>query len=302
LVECNCNLCGRRNDKVIFERPDGLRVVQCGSCGLVYLNPRPKDDLIPALYDSNYFISPSSIGFDNYFLDDVRQGMFAASKRRLLVLEEAGITAFDRALEVGCGTGEFCHILHKMGAEVTGIDISESAITEARSRYKTVPFHIGSIENLDPETKYDAVFAYELIEHLTDPNAFFERVSGLLQENGFFCLTTPSFECAERVGFENWIGFSTSLEHLYFFSSSAIGRYASKHGMHVACKLYGGGNGLNGYKVKRSSTREVIRRILSTMHLLVPIRRIRGSMRPIKHNYQSEEIRHNLLMILCKGQ
>jgi len=75
LADCDCNLCGLRNDKFIFERLDGLLLVQCRNCGLVYVNPRPKDELIPTLYDKDYFTSPSSIGFDNYFSDETRKGM-----------------------------------------------------------------------------------------------------------------------------------------------------------------------------------------------------------------------------------
>ena len=300
LAECDCNLCGLRNDKVIFERLDGLRVVQCRNCGLVYVNPRPKDELIPTLYDKDYFTSPSSIGFDNYFSDETRKGMILAAKRRLLVLREAGITTFGKMLEVGCGTGELCHVLHNIGMSVTGIDISESAIVEARSRYKTILFQVGTIDDIDPEVQYDALFAFELIEHLTNPDRFFRKASTLLAKHSFLCVTTPNFECAESVGFGNWTGFSMSFEHLCFFSSATISKYAAKHGMQVACTLYGGGKGLNGSKRKQSSSRPLVKSVLRSLHLLGPLRMVRSNMLLTKHDYQSKEPRHNLFMVLRK--
>ena len=307
LAECRCNLCGASNDVHIFQRPDGLRVVQCEDCGLVYLNPRPKDELIPELYDKSFFTSRSSICIGNYFSDKTRIAKISDAKRSLLALKEAGIESFRKMLEVGCGTGEFCHVVHNRGTNVTGIDIAESVIAESRSRYEKIPFHVGTIKDLDPETKYDAVFAREVIEHLTDPDAFFGKTCALLEKNGFLCITTPSFECAERVGFDNWHGFFCSFEHLYFFSSAAISKYASKHGMYVVCTLYGGGNGQKG---NQSMTREVIRRMLTwtyllwpVRNLLWPVRKIRRMMRPmLSQNYQAEEIRHNLLMVLRKCQ
>ncbi len=302
LVECDCNLCGLKIDEFIFERPDGLRVVQCKNCGLVYLNPRPNDDLIPVMYDSDYFSAQSQIGFDNYFSDEVRIGMLSASQRRMLVLEENDSCPFGKILEIGCATGEFCHVLHNRGLDVTGIDISEAAIAEARSRYKTIPFYVGTIDDADFEVKYDAIFAYEVIEHLIDPDTFFMKASELLEENGFLCVTTPSFECAESVGFDNWMGFSKSLEHLFFFSDATIDRYAAKHRMHVAYTLYGGGKGLNGQKRTQSLIRELVRRTLALTHLLKSVRKIRNAISPIKHDYQSEKIRHNLFMILRKGK
>jgi len=228
--------------------------------------------------------------------------MLTASKRKLLLLREAGVTTFDRVLEVGCGTGEFCHVVKNIGRSVTGIDISESAIAEARSRYKDIPFRVGMIDDLDPEVKYDAVFAFEVIEHLPDPDAFFGKTYALLGEHGFLCVTTPSFECAEYAGFENWIGFSTSLEHLYFFSRTTIGKYAAKHGMKVVSALYGGGKGLNSSEREESTRRLAVKSVLRSLHILGPLRLIRSSILPIKHDYQSREPRHNLFMVLRKEQ
>ncbi len=303
LVECQCNLCGSRINKFIFSRPDNLRVVQCDACGLVYLNPRPKDDLIPTLYESNYFSSTSSIGFTDYFSDDMRCSMHTTSKRRLRVLEENGISTFGKTLEIGCATGEFCQAIHKMGADVTGIDISESAIEKARSRYKTIPFRVGTLDDVDSVVKYEALFAFEVIEHLTDPDKFFRKASELLEKEGFLCITTPSFECAESIGFDNWIGFTKSLEHLYFFSSAVIGKYAAKHGMQVTYTLYGEGKGLNNQPCNENKTKKMAKRVLNSIYLLGIIQSIKSviqSTRPIKHDYQSDEIRHNLLMILRK--
>ena len=303
LVESDCNLCGLKSNELLLDRPDGLRVVQCKNCGLVYIDPRPEDDLIPLLYSGDYFSSQSGIGYDNYFSDEVQQGMLSASKERLRVLEENGIRASGDALEVGCATGELCSVLHSRGVNVTGIDISESAIAKARSRYRAIPFHTGTIDDVDSEAEYDAIFAYEVIEHLIDPDGFFGKASELLAKNGFLCITTPSFECAESVGFDNWIGFSTSFEHLYFFSSTTIGRYAAKHIMEVAHTLYGGGKGRNNQTCSQCTRKETITRILLSMRLLEPIRRIRHtirSTRSIRHNYQPNEIEHSLLMILRK--
>ena len=157
------------------------RVVQCNDCGLSFLNPRPTDNLVSVLYNSDYFSSESTVGFDSYFSDDVRQNMLRASRKRLAVLLENANFVSGDMLEIGCATGEFCHTLHERGVNATGIDISESAITEARSRYKAIPFHVGTIDNLDSEIKFDMIFAFEVIEHLTDPSKFFKIASKLFQ-------------------------------------------------------------------------------------------------------------------------
>jgi 2-polyprenyl-3-methyl-5-hydroxy-6-metoxy-1,4-benzoquinol methylase/DNA-directed RNA polymerase subunit RPC12/RpoP len=301
LVEYECNLCGLRNEVVIFQRQDGLKIVQCKNCGHVYVNPRPNDNLMQGLYDRDYFMSTSSIGFDHYFSEETRKGMLIASERRLLILKKAGVKSFANMLEVGCGSGEFCHVVNNMGIRVTGIDISESAIAEARWRYKTIPFHVGKIEDVGPEEEYNAVFAFEVIEHLTNPDGFFRKASSLLNKDGFLCITTPSFECAKRVGFHNWIGFSTSFEHIHFFSAETVAKFAEKFGMSVMRTLYGGGRGLNNNENIEAKSRKVVKGILNSMRLLSFLRRVSVRYLRLKHDYQSREPRHNLFMVLRKG-
>ncbi|MGM0653271.1 MAG: class I SAM-dependent methyltransferase [Bacillota bacterium] len=44
------------------------------------------------------------------------------------------LTAFDTALDVGCGTGAFCSILNEKGLKVTGIDAAEKMLDIARKK------------------------------------------------------------------------------------------------------------------------------------------------------------------------
>ena len=71
LEEVKCDLCGSSMTEQIFLRADGLNVVECKNCGLCFVSPRPKKDLIAKMYDRGYFEKGkdecSSYGYDNYF-------------------------------------------------------------------------------------------------------------------------------------------------------------------------------------------------------------------------------------------
>lgn len=297
---CFCNFCKKDKPSSLFIRDDGLTVVKCNECGLVYLNPRPKKELIPLLYDKKYFSSNSEIGFKSYFSKHNIQGLIGSSYKRLQILSENGVLVFGKVLEIGCATGEFCHVLHKIGLNVEGLDVSEDAISEARRRYKGINFHVGTIENL--KNKYNFIFAYEVIEHLTNPDIFFEKISDLLNKDGIFCLTTPCFECGESIGFENWSGFKKSFEHLYFFSSESVKKYSEKNNLKIILKLYGGGSGHFKSEKKENNSSKIIRFILKKTYLLSTARKIKKFFFPDKHNYQSQNIKHNLLMVLQKKE
>ena len=73
-------------------------------------------------------------------------------ERQLPNYEEAirrvGISAGDRVLEVGCGTGVFLAEAARCGAEVFGLDASEALLELARERVPSAELRAGDMESL----------------------------------------------------------------------------------------------------------------------------------------------------------
>ena len=55
-------------------------------------------------------------------------------------------------LDVGCGTGIFCHTARSFGWEPSGLDEAEDAVTFARTQYG-LDVQLGNFETLDLERK-----------------------------------------------------------------------------------------------------------------------------------------------------
>ncbi|HLA50907.1 MAG TPA: hypothetical protein VJZ92_01470, partial [Thermodesulfobacteriota bacterium] len=70
LETVNCNLCGATDERLLFLK-DGFRIVRCNSCGLIFVNPRPKKEYLQKLYSKGYYrISKNdSIGYRDYEAD-----------------------------------------------------------------------------------------------------------------------------------------------------------------------------------------------------------------------------------------
>ncbi len=49
LVAVACDLCGGCEVTPYYVRPDGLEVVLCAACGLAFVLPRPRDELVQPL-------------------------------------------------------------------------------------------------------------------------------------------------------------------------------------------------------------------------------------------------------------
>lgn len=80
----------------------------------------------------------------------------------------------QRILDVGCGEGEDAALLGRLGAEVTGIDVSPGAIALARKRAvlngvaDRVSFICSGVGETLPERSFDVIWIDNLLHHVLD--------------------------------------------------------------------------------------------------------------------------------------
>jgi 2-polyprenyl-3-methyl-5-hydroxy-6-metoxy-1,4-benzoquinol methylase len=94
-----------------------------------------------------------------------------------------GDVAGKSVLVVGCGEGGACVLLAKLGARVTGIDISEGAIELAKQRAAlngvSIEFMAAPIETVEFQSQFDFVLVEALLHHVL--HDLDNVVSGLLR-------------------------------------------------------------------------------------------------------------------------
>lgn len=273
-----CDLCGERDWHTIIERPDHLTVVECNRCKLTFLNPRPRSETVARLYAQEYFQkeTDSGCGYQDYFTEESRESMLQLSRLRLDAFSKLISTVPADCLEIGCSTGEFCSVLFERGANPVGVDISKPAIEIARERYPHLRFCEGNGERLSG--CFDAIFAFELIEHVLSPKQFLKSAARKLKPGGLLVLSTPNAACGAAIGVDNWAGYQMSFEHLYFFSLDSIEKYGKQEGFSVVGWLTGGGNGLVPPPVpppELGSLRRSAKKALAKLGLLDTVRGLR---------------------------
>jgi SAM-dependent methyltransferase len=143
--------------------------------------------------------------------------------RRRFLLAEIG--PGDRALDVGCGTGEFTAQMAQVGAGVVGTDVAEAALERARTRHRGLDFRITTIDGPlpFPDNSFDLVWASEVIEHIGDTARWLSEVRRVLTPAGRLLLTTPSHGRL-RVALAGVSHFSEPLgDHLHLYTRGSLG-------------------------------------------------------------------------------
>ena len=100
-------------------------------------------------------------------------------------------------IDIGCGEGRFCRLLAKLGATVTGMDITESLIKQARDLGGTgQTYMVGDAEDLAgvEDDSFDLAVSYIVLVDLLDYRRSIGEAYRVLKPGGRFvvCNVHPS--------------------------------------------------------------------------------------------------------------
>jgi len=133
-------------------------------------------------------------------------------------IKDKGIKSF---LDVGCSDGVLCYAVNKQfGIEADGIDADKKTIEWAQKYAEDnklgCKFQNTILEELDPNTeKYESVAAFEILEHVIDPEKFIKRLDECVCSGGYVFISTP-----EKDGYYGEKNFNE--QHINHFSKESL--------------------------------------------------------------------------------
>ncbi len=162
---------------------------------------------------------------------------------------DSAITAMDlfklnkinKILIPGCGYGRNTKIFYENGFEITGIEISKSAIEIAKENGLNCKFHHGSVISMPFDNEiYDGIFCYALI-HLLNKNErreFIQSCYNQLRAGGLMIFVVASKEMSlygsGRLISKDRYEISKGLK-VYFYDNIGVAKEFLDFGM-VECK------------------------------------------------------------------
>lgn len=212
----NCNLCGENDYKTFKVFSYNYKLVKCNNCGLVYLNPRPKEEEMSEEYNENYHI------------DKILQSLPSGKKEindkinknlgRINEINKLKENINNRKiLDIGCGAGFFLAGMKRSGWKVRGIEISDWAKNYAEEVLK-LEVEYSSIEEADYKEKFDVITMFHVLEHLPDPSDSLLKISKFLKKDGLLFIKGPNFGSFDRMWHgKKWKGYLDKT-HLYYFN------------------------------------------------------------------------------------
>lgn len=236
-----CAICGSQACRVVYEARDDRaaleaaaefrssgdeplreRLVQCADCGLQYVSPRLRHDVVLAGY---------AAGADESFVSEAR-GREATFARCLKLVERHTGGRRGRLLDVGTAGGSFLHVARRRGWLVDGCEPNRWLCAWAREHYG-LEVRPGTLFEQDYESGgFDVVSLWDVLEHTPDPKAVVAECHRVLRDDGLFVVNYPDIgSWIARLMGRRWV-FLLSV-HLYYFTRDTLTHLLEDAGFRV---------------------------------------------------------------------
>ncbi len=187
----------------------------CLHCGLIHTNPQPTSESLSEFYESYFMYGEQS---DDPLRD--RQLGFLVEH-----VPPRGKTLFD----IGAHNGTFMDLAARAGFAVAGIEPSDPAREEAKSRFgiELIPGFFNESVMEEVGGPYDVVVLNHVLEHVKNPVDVLRLAGMATAPGGMVFVEVPDMENPQT---DNIADFFTP-EHTVYFTSGTMAQAAGRAGL-----------------------------------------------------------------------
>ncbi len=199
------------------------RILRCADCGFGFSESRSTEDQLRELYRE----------MDVAVYESETRGRVRTSRRHHKILQRYASRP-GRILDIGCASGRFLAACAGAGWTVVGLEPSRILCEEAQRLLgggaQILPI---TLQEADfPESTFDAVTMWDVLEHVPNPLEFMQKAVSLLKTSGLLLANVPNLDSLQaRVMRRRWPLFLP--EHLNYFNRASLTLCGRQSGAHL---------------------------------------------------------------------
>ena len=201
-----------------------LSIKECLNCGLAWQFPR-------------FRTAAESVKILSRRYEEQEQGSYCDPQKRRAVsgveLEflESFVEAPGKLLDIGAGDGTFVAQAAAHGWDCIGLDPAARQNPELRpSGPGSFTLIEGTLKDLDPAQRFDAITMWDVIEHLDDPADVLTNALPFLKDTGILIVETGNYQSVDRIvsGADWW---AYMADHRWYFAPPTVHQLLKKFGL-----------------------------------------------------------------------
>jgi SAM-dependent methyltransferase len=217
----DCPCCKKKNGKPLYVLSCGP-VYQCAGCKTAY-----------TVFDGHDVIGKTNEIFAS--TDVIKARLYDQYSLRKIARNRLGLLGDfidgGSVLEFGSFTGEFLYECAKSGYEASSVDLHPRILNMNKTKNLKEIIRSDAVF-FKSERNYDAIAAFHVIEHLTDPAEFIANCRKALKPGGILFLEVPNFgSLARRAMGKRWSMFHDY--HVCHFDKNSLKDLIERSGYEI---------------------------------------------------------------------
>jgi len=218
--ETVCYNCGQSsiNSEFIVDR---FRHVRCANCGMVYVSPRLREDILHNAYNEEDYTA----FFRLKLIPALEYRRNVLAKRKFDQIQ-AWTKRQGRVLDIGSGLGEVLSVFKEHGWECLGIEFNSFAAEFSRKEFDLEIVNTSIFDFDSSDQPFDCIMLWGVLEHFKRPKKVLNKVRELLHQDGLLVVEVPSADSLLVCFFEQTGGSVNRIiegdRHLMLFSHTAF--------------------------------------------------------------------------------
>ncbi len=192
-VEVPCPACNSEKTTLAFTK-NQFKYKLCSDCESLFLSPRPSQEMYAHFYQHSDSVRFWSTVFYEQTAEARRLKIYRPRAERIVRwMRQSNIISNNnnRFVDIGCGYGIFLEEIKRVDFfnQIMGIEpVSEMVDICQKRGFQVFEHHVEAIKN--GMLNADFATAFEVLEHVYDPQAFLAATLRVLSTDGLLMLTT----------------------------------------------------------------------------------------------------------------